>query len=67
MPRKDKGVPWDELVAGGVLAWAVAFAASSLIGAMPYGPGSISLRSTEPLRVSSAHAVTIPIAFGEPQ
>lgn len=30
--------------------------------AMPYGTGSISLRSTEPLRVSSAVAVTIPIA-----
>jgi hypothetical protein len=31
----------------------------------PFGPGSISLRSTEPLRVSSAHAVTIPIAGEE--
>lgn len=36
-----------------------------LDGRSPSGPGSISLRSTEPLRVSSAHAVTIPIANGE--
>jgi hypothetical protein len=33
-----------------------------VFGRMPSAPGSISLRSTEPLRVSSADAVTIPLA-----
>jgi hypothetical protein len=52
--------------AGLVLAYCVAWAGVAFAGALAMpafaGPGSSSLRSPEPLRVSSAHAVTIPIA-----
>ena len=63
-PILSHAIAWLAVAGFAVAVVAGIYGVAEMLWAMSADadPGSISLRSTEPLRVSSAHAVTIPIA-----